>query len=222
MGKEQIFTVENRIDSRTCRFCDIGRGLAHQPYDVPLIQSPDFYAVASIGALVPGWVLICPRAHATNMSESYADPQCVSLRVKLAQLLRARYEVPVRLFEHGATCTGSGTGCGVDHAHLHLVPLELLSLEDIRSFDSALSWMCCKASEIRQVSNGQEYLFYSEDGSIADPIGYGASLSQPTSQFFRKVIASKLGRGGDFNYRSHPNLSNTLATAAAFSPIEMA
>ena len=37
---------------------------------------------------------------------------------------------PVTMFEHGASHTGSIMGCGVDHAHVHLVPLDFNLAEE--------------------------------------------------------------------------------------------
>ena len=205
-----------------CRFCNIGRGLARESYDIPLAETADYFAVASVGALIPGWVLLCTRKHATNMSREYGRAQSTSLRLKVADMLRSRYESPIRLFEHGAGHVGSGTGCGVDHAHLHLVPLELPLIDGLRHVDSTLTWMPCRASELRSTSARHEYLFFSEDASEADPAGHVTILHKPTSQFFRKVIAHQLGRANEFNYRTNPNLQNTHATAAALKMLELA
>jgi len=209
--------MEGHVIAQSCRFCSIGRGYAGEPYDVPVARTADHFAIASVGALVPGWVLICPRAHTTNMADLYDDSQSVDLRLRVSEILRARYGLPVRLFEHGANCAGSTTGCGVDHAHSHLVPLGFSLLEDIHEFDRTLTWIQCKASEIRRVASEREYLFASDNASAIDPDGFLALVPNPTSQFFRKLIATKLARESEFNYRTHPNIQNTMATVASLS-----
>lgn len=200
-----------------CRFCGIAEGHFERTYDAPLAASQDYFALASVGALVPGWVLICPKAHIPNLSTLYRDPQLVALRLKIADVLRRRLQLPVRMFEHGPSCAGSATGCGVNHAHLHLVPLTQPLVLGISRLDERLVWHTTRASTVRKEVGSHEYLFYSDDAHDADPLGAVAVLEAPVSQYFRKVIAKQICRANEFDYRTHPNLHNVSATASVFA-----
>src|SRR5438045_3773794 len=156
-------SVRFQEEGRHCRFCSILRGDLGHSYDTTLGASDGYSAIASVGALVPGWILICPMEHRLNMSQLYADSRFTSLRLELAEKLRRRFDSPVRMFEHGPSCDASPTGCGVDHAHVHLVPHVFSLSEGVARMSDALDWRSTRASELADSVRSREYLFYSDD-----------------------------------------------------------
>lgn len=199
-----------------CRFCSFGEGSIESETDEPLAQTENYFVVPSIGALVPGWLLICTREHRTNFAGKYGDYELVALRLRMARALSQKFRLPVRMFEHGAISAGSRTGCGVDHAHLHLLAIDA-DLLDARycSDEGAIKWEDVTASSIDDRKTATEYLFYSADASTADPCGRVAFPARPTSQFFRRAVASAVGRSSEYDYRTHPHRMNALATLTA-------
>lgn len=207
-------TTKHTHSTPSCRFCDIFSGtMTTQGIDQPWLSDSKYVAIVSVGALVPGWSLISPIAHATNMSPSFDDSEFWSFTSKAENILRNRYG-KICVFEHGAQFSGSRTGCGTDHAHLHMVPLDFsLSQEAIR-FDPALVWKRCPISEIAINTNGREYLFVSDDFRGQETIGLLCILEAPISQYFRKVIATRNGMSDFYNYRHFPMLEIAASSAA--------
>lgn len=193
-------------NTSSCRFCDIfsDDSMAHG-IDRPWLTDGKYAAIVSVGALVPGWSLVSPIVHATNMSSSLCQSEFWSFASKAENILRRRYG-KVCIFEHGAQFSGSKTGCGTDHAHLHMVPLDFsLSREALR-FDPALAWKHCPITEIADRASGHEYLFVSDDFREQETTGLLCILETPTSQFFRRVIATRNGMSDFYNYRHFPML----------------
>ena len=207
-------TAKNVQTRSPCRFCDIfSDGTATQEIDHPWLADSKYVAIVSVGALVPGWSLISPIAHATNMSPSFNDLEFWSFASKAENILRNRYG-KVCIFEHGAQFSGSQTGCGTDHAHLHMVPLDFsLSQEAIR-FGPALVWKTCSISEIAFHASGREYLFVADNFRGQETIGLLCILETPVSQYFRKVIATRNGMSDFYNYRHFPMLEIAASSAA--------
>src|SRR5436309_13178572 len=57
-----------------------------------------------------------------------ADPLVLEfqeVKARVASALGAHCGSTICAFEHGPSQAGCSLGCGVDHAHLHLVPIEL-------------------------------------------------------------------------------------------------
>lgn len=198
-----------------CRFCEIARSATVAGYDAPLAANKEYFAIPSLGALVPGWVLICPREHRPNLRASFRDAELTSLRLRVSEMLTRKFTHPIRMFEHGAAEDCSATGCGVNHAHLHLVPLALPLFNAVSRSEDNLDWHRLPASAIPDAT-AREYLLYSDAGDAFDPSVHFAALDTPTSQYFRKIVAQQVGRSSEYDYRAHPNLRNVAATTAAF------
>jgi ATP adenylyltransferase len=187
-----------------CRFCGIVAGeRGYGRSDAPFYENADFFAIASIGALVEGWSLVVPKPHAVSLRDFYGTDEFKSFSTKVVERVRSVYGNAV-VFEHGSNHEGSLTSCGTDHAHLHVVPLTFSLRQDL--LESGLSWQEVKSSEISATAGGQEYLFYCDNLDNADPVGLLHVLRQPISQFFRKMIAAKLGKLDVADYKQHLHL----------------
>lgn len=119
-------------------------------------------------------------------------------------------------FEHGSTEIGSVVGCGVDQAHLHLVPLPFDLIAEIKSDDdNALEWS--EPTEAHEyfdtVPLSGEYVSIWNPG---DHVGLSGIMRVPQSQWVRRVIARKLGNDEAWDYKAHPNHENLKATVDIF------
>jgi len=141
-------------------------------------------------------------------------PEADQLESQVRKLLRERYNKPIVGFEHGPSAPKHGTGCGVDHAHLHLVPLDC----DLRSgvvpfLPVGQEWLPSGWIEREAAFRcGLDYLYLKEDevaGLIAVSRDFG-------SQVFRKAIAEHFGRANQFNWRDNPELETVSCTINAF------
>lgn len=199
--------------SGNCRFCEIISGqYRYSGIDEPIASNDEFVAVASIGALVEGWTLIIPKTHQLSMIDVYRSTIFADFVEFVLSPLINQYGNLVA-FEHGANKDGSMTGCGTDHAHLHLVPVVESLLPDLRK--SELQWIQCPASEVASRSGKNEYLFYIElnnSGIWQDPVGYLHVLRNPSSQFFRRIIANRIGDVDAADYRRFPYFDTALQT----------
>ena len=107
---------------QVCRFCGISDRMHGENFNLPIAESEHFFAMASIGSFVPGWTLVCPKRHYLNLADFYETAEFVEFSSRVGSAVVQAYGAPVVAFEHGCRHAGSLTGCGTDHAHLHLVP----------------------------------------------------------------------------------------------------
>ncbi|RPI18651.1 MAG: hypothetical protein EHM58_04915 [Ignavibacteriae bacterium] len=200
-----------------CRFCDILSGVyTYREIDQPIISNKSYVAIASIGAFVEGWTLIVPKDHKFSMKNFYNDIEFNDIFIKVSSRLFEKYG-RIIAFEHGANCENSITSCGTNHAHIHLVPFKTSLLPDL--LKSGLFWDKIKASEIPDKIGHNEYLFYTDldkDINWINTVGYLHILDKPKSQFFRRLIASKLNCLDKFDYKQFPYIDTALLTRNRF------
>jgi ATP adenylyltransferase len=194
----------HRLDCAFCRTIEFGPAIREEW--AVLAEDLEFVAVPSVGALVPGWLLVLPREHALSMAALPRD--------EFARLERFSHDVasrvadeygPAAMFEHGPADHGRPTGCGVDHAHMHVVPaLGMDLLRATQQHFPRLAWTSISdlAPARAAVESGLDYLYLrTESGEQWLSVG----VDMP-SQAFRRVIAREQGRPHEFNWRSHPHM----------------
>jgi diadenosine tetraphosphate (Ap4A) HIT family hydrolase len=179
--------------------------------DVALLTSADGVVIPSVGSLVPGWSLIVPRQPAL----SYTDLD-KGLRKRLRELAdvaaeRVRIFGSPAFFEHGSVAPASVVGCGVDQAHLHVVPLGFDLIEKAQR-DSSVAWTSVPVSDPWEcVPQGEEYylVMSANHALIGKP-------TRPESQYFRKQIAAGIGHAEQWDYKGWPNYGNAARTIDCF------
>lgn len=194
-----------------CRFCEIAahKGVPIKKENTKIAENEDYFAIASIGALVEGWTLVIPKKHQCSMKKLYREGKFRTFTNDVIHVLCENYGTIVA-FEHGPNREGSETSCGTDHAHIHLVPYK--SIKTILQ-SMELTWIECNASDVETIVGNNEYLFYCEPcGEWNDPKGLVHILKEPISQFFRRVIAKEQGCIEKFNYKENPDKMLTLKT----------
>jgi diadenosine tetraphosphate (Ap4A) HIT family hydrolase len=92
--------------------------------DRHIATNADAVAVPSIGALVPGYVLVAARVHTTSLGllPTGVLSAVEQLAEQMVTRLQAVYGLPVLGFEYGLNQPGARR---VEHAHLHLMPTEV-------------------------------------------------------------------------------------------------
>ena len=188
----------------TCCLCSnlVSEG-SNKVWNKPLFESTNFVVLPSLGSLVEGWMLLVPKKHFICMGALPVDlaREMAFMKCAIAARLYRQYG-EVCVFEHGPGAVNHEVGCGVDHAHLHMVPLafELTGAAtqfmptDTKWIDAG--WESCRAA----FEEGQDYLYLEQPigvGRIAVHTGFG-------SQVFRKAIALCLGIPEQFNWRQYP------------------
>lgn len=192
-----------------CRFCGFLSGNKQMPkasiVDSPWFADSEYAAFVSIGALVPGWTLIVPKVHGINLTRDYQGAAFWRFVGQVSSVLTVKYG-RFSVFEHGAYSATSATSCGTAHAHLHIVPLSFSLLDEAKLFAPEMEWEECLAAEVADISNGREYLFVADEFDGAKTRGYISFLQSEVSQFFRRVIAKKIGKPAEYDYKTNAHL----------------
>jgi diadenosine tetraphosphate (Ap4A) HIT family hydrolase len=192
-----------------CEFCSqSGR---FEWFNTPLAIDKDYaIAVPSVGSFVPGYILVVPAVHVTASCRIPADHKArlASFTNDLASQLASKYREKITIFEHGA-CDSRlqpQSAC-VNHAHLHLVPgsYDLISEapEQVHKYSSL--------EEFLEEEREEPYLM------LQDPGGPLLSFAdQPVPQFFRRVVARRLGMADFWDYAAFPFYENIKHTYRDF------
>lgn len=199
--------------SEICRFCNVTRGLTVGKENKPIMENDSYFSLASIGALVDGWVLIIPKMHMVSMKDIYTSQAFVDFTNTMLCTMKQIYSGPFIAFEHGPNKCGSTTSCGTDHAHLHLIPYKKSLYKDM--LGSGLKWEKCDANQISSYAGSNEYLFYAElsyNTSWEDHKGYLHILEKPVSQYFRRLIANQINRTNEYDYKKYAHIDVAIAT----------
>lgn len=186
-------------------------------YNEILFESENFVVIPTLGSLVEGWLLIVPK-------QEYLSLQCIdkdSLLIELEELSQSVGKVMVNefgcvtMFEHGAVNPKSTVGCGVDFAHLHLVPINFDLLQGLEKFEN-IKYEWKKVSNFKTGINtsekGVEYLF------LTDYLGnsFVTQNEKIPSQLFRKVIAHFLNVPDKFDWKQFHEIENISKTISRF------
>jgi diadenosine tetraphosphate (Ap4A) HIT family hydrolase len=176
-----------------------------------LFETRFFAVVPSLGSLVPGWLLLVPKRSVLNCS-MLTDGEIIELESLVGQLsiIGKRFPGRVYAFEHGASRTGSLTGCGVDHAHMHLVPLEFDLLAAALETPGVVWNEPTHGGIAKQVTTCKEEYVAVYD--IDRELGILGRPSGQCSQWVRKIIASKLNRSNEWDYHTAPQRNIIAAT----------
>jgi hypothetical protein len=140
--------------------------------------------------------------------------EMVDLKADIVALLGRVYG-EICIFEHGPAVANRKVGCGVDHAHLHVVPLKFDLVSAVMPFVPLdvrwrkATWATCRAA----FESGQDYIY------IEQPIGSGriATHHDFGSQVVRKTIAARLGVPEQFSWRDYPQIETVTRTIQTLS-----
>jgi ATP adenylyltransferase len=194
-----------------CKFCKIASSDAEclSVIDQPIYEDDLCYSISSIGGFISGWTLVFPKEHTFNLSKYYSDPKFIDSIEFIKNNVEKEYGQCV-IFEHGAIEDGL-TSCGVNHAHLHIVPFSE-SLEKLVKSDESLNWQTISIDNFLNISKDSEYLFCSDQFSKEPTIGQLAKLNSPQSQYFRKILAKFYGIEESYSYKTNKFEAQSLHT----------
>lgn len=174
------------------------------------IETENFAVIPSLGPLVPGHVILCPKYHYRSFTTvpPRHDNEFERLLMKLKDLLRTAYSVPIHLFEHGMAQDGSRVLCSVDHAHLHLVPTTVSVIPILRPYSTIR--VPSGLSGLRSVAGQREYVFY--EGPDGNRFVVPADNHQFQSQYLRRIFSEAIGKANEWNWREHMNPAEAAET----------
>src|SRR5712672_1684676 len=154
----------------------------------------DFVALPTLSPLNAGHVLVLPRRHVSSLAdlpESSWQTLLSCVRSTVTQLEKT-FSVPFYFFEHGARTIGHS--CGIDHAHLHILPLAAGIADTVRlriqdDFPTYEQGTFIDALFLAAGNAGQPYLLQGVELGSMD-IAFDARIP---SQYVRQLIANVQG-----------------------------
>lgn len=183
----------------TCDFCKEFSGnrdnAFHRCYgaelqDRTILATTSFRVIPSLGQLVEGHLLLVPELHYRALADMPFDLiiECCQLIDSVRHALDQAYG-PCVLFEHG-TRTHLGGGCGIEHAHLHAVPLD----ESADPFRCLVRQFPCKRTSglegIKSDISPESSYLYCENARSDRAV---FAVDYLPSQYMRRVLAETLG-----------------------------
>lgn len=183
--------------------------------DIRIVAATEnFIALPSISPLVAGHILVLPRLHVTGLLQV---PSMLDELVTLVSSLRSHLEQefgPTVIFEHGVG-RGHNGGCGVDHAHLHILPLAAQATAEAAARVAAAFGQATSGSFAQLAVNYDAESSYILFGSSVMSLDLRLTDNIP-SQFIRKVIAGAIGKR-QWNWREYFGWDEFVATWTAFN-----
>jgi diadenosine tetraphosphate (Ap4A) HIT family hydrolase len=183
------------------------------------METVHFAVIPSLGGLVPGHVILCPKEHYLSFASlpSCLDDECEHLILDLKRLLREIYSTDVHMFEHGMATKGSRVLCTVEHAHLHLLPAPVSITNTLDAYPNLAVGK--GLAGLRNLVDMEEYVFYESPQEDRRLIRARDQLFE--SQYLRRVFAEALGHASDWNWRdrmkaadAHETFEKLAASAA--------
>jgi ATP adenylyltransferase len=185
-------------------------------HDTLLWDLGDLVVTPTLGSIVPHWVLIIPKARVLNIAMwSAADSSAPLHYVNEVARRAGRSADDIIWFEHGPAVAKGVTGCGVDHAHMHVLLAPAFTFEQFKSASrdaaSYLKWHEGVGNPYASITSNKSYLVAGGGRQFL----FASTVEAAGSQFFRRVIATLSGNPVSWNYKKHPHLNNVALTVEA-------
>lgn len=221
MNKKHLTPILDNY-AHPSRFDWVVSGAASGPdelCDKEIDATEGFSVIPSKGSLVSGWTLIVPKKQSISL-KTLGAPLRREL-VDFAEIVEAKLcklyagKVIVK-FEHGPCSYNSLTGCGVDQAHLHLVPLNAGIENEIYAKSGDLNWFeVDNVDPWKTLNSTSDYYLIWIDNKC-----YVSYPKQITSQFFRRIIADFVSKPDEWDYKTNPQYHNVNDTIERFGTID--
>ena len=192
-------------------------------YDRPLLARTDWVLAPTLGAVVPNWLLLIPRVPVLNFRawSELLGQSPEQLLQDVRQHLNLRKD-EIIWFEHGPRISGTLTGCGLDHAHIHILVRPSFSFEAFTEKARSLSnleWIAGASEDAhRRLTVGRSYLI----SGAGDRAIIAQDVEVAGSQFFRRVVAALADAGDAWDYRQYPHTDHIVETISTFRSLESA
>jgi len=199
-----------------CDFCselsgrDAGEFARRHPDAVSRVAwaSPDLAVLPTLGALCSGHVLIVPRTHFTAFACAPEPTRREAEELVRYLAVRERAEGRDLLwFEHGSARPASSGGCGIAHAHIHVVPVPAGWVRPPLPSDPAFT-AAGDGEWLDVPGRGSDYLLI---GQLADV--WVAPVEWIASQALRRWVAPSVG-AVEWDWRTStpdPDLAETVS-----------
>lgn len=191
-----------------CQFCLEFDNPPRTPNRI-LCADASFVVLPTIGAFTPGYILLMPRHHVRSFAE--LDGPVLERAGRIAENLRRVLNDlygPTIVAEHGPGGPTEPSAACCDHAHWHLIPTEPAAVVDAYETAGGSPEILPDVRGLRDQA-GRAYMYLS-------PIRHShfrwSHSVQFGSQFVRRVTASLIGRGDQYDWAVCPFTENMLLT----------
>jgi diadenosine tetraphosphate (Ap4A) HIT family hydrolase len=176
-----------------------------------LHETSRFVVMADISPLVPGHVMIVPKAHILcyGAVDATAQPEFSGLVNATRSIIKEHYG-PSVILEHG-TCSLDDVADHVSHAHLHIVPAAIDIRDSLVNFN--ITTIASLSDLAKWAARDEAYIYFEScagERMVADRIVDLKRL------FFRSEIAKRIGIPDPlWDWRRHilsNNLRSTVET----------
>lgn len=206
-------TNRNQRDTSKFHWLAFNEGKAGNAlYDTIIDETDNFAVLPTKGSIVPGWVLIVPKfpiARIADVPEDTRD-ELSGLVQRVSERLQESFG-KVFSFEHGGY-RGSQISCGVDQAHLHLTALDFDLLHAAQA-STETAWTKAERGLIPHKEIGSDEYWFVSCGELA----LSHIVREPTSQFFRRLIAEHYNLHDHWDYRTNDFCKNVNTTLEKLS-----
>jgi diadenosine tetraphosphate (Ap4A) HIT family hydrolase len=206
-----------------CEFCNEFAGgsansfaanYANEIASRTILEEDDFRVLPSLGQIVPGYLLLVPNHHYLSFADMPLEEleAAKALKESLTSQMRGAYG-DCLIFEHGVRAPDSG-GCGISHAHLHVVPFPH-GKEPIEQLTRAFQFEeVPNLLDLKWIPSGKSYLYY-ESVRGSSYVFYPPFIP---SQYVRRLLAEALGTQA-WDWRNCGKEERFLSTLARASQL---
>jgi diadenosine tetraphosphate (Ap4A) HIT family hydrolase len=221
MSSSSCPTRKNPVSQ--CELCDEFSGGARNAFavrygnrlgDRRLLAMRHFRIVPTLGQIVEGHLLVVPVEHYCALADIPGGwIEELELLCRYTRSVLAREYGNCVFFEHGMR-GGSSGGCGIDHAHMHAVPVVADGVLDRLSHEFSGS-VISSFAEIKESLEGTlSYLLF-EDASATRHVFPVKNLP---SQYMRRLVAESIGKS-DWDWRTSGSEPELISAMRRLSPL---
>ena len=175
-----------------CCFCASNPGEAEALRRRTSWENEDFFVTPTVGELGPDHLLVIPRAHIPSFGHLRPDHALEAERIidTHGELL-SNGRTKVVVFEHGMASHSAAGGCGISHAHVHLVAVpRAFEVEPLPEPDNLHPWTPVSPGKVlARAIQSPGYLLIGCEGSF-----WTRQVEELPSQYLRRWIAGRLGK----------------------------
>jgi ATP adenylyltransferase len=189
----------------------------------PLLSRAEWLVAPTLGAIVPNWLLLIPRDPVLNFRVwAELHGRCPSQLLRDVRLHLGLGADDIVWFEHGPCSSGTPIGCGLDHAHLHILIRPCFSFWSFEQRTRSLSDLNWAAGEYDNSYNMIDVFNSYLIAGSGDRTIIAQGVEATGSQFFRRVVGALVDAGDTWDYRHYPNAHNVYETVRSFRSLESA
>lgn len=203
----------------SCVYCDTFLSTNYSPlhvWDFPIRIGSDYVVVAAKGPLLPGWLLVVSKRHTLCSGRlSSEEMRNIQFGIESAKSLIRKPFGAATVFESGPAIEGTAVGCGIDHAHFHIVPLSFSLSAMVSKAYPEIHWRpCVRFERLRSAYLARKHYLYIHEPNCPPLV---ATVEARISQLFRRVIASATGQSESWDYSQHSFSSTAQKTVSTLT-----